>query len=287
MPTGESPLSQLRRLRAALRHQREDLGLTQREVADALDWSLSKLNRIEKGPVGVSVTDVRALLQHYGVTDSERVNELVEMARASKRPAWWQQYREFYPTQFITFLGLEASSIRIRQYQGLVIPGLLQSADYAQVLVGKSTSDPERISRGTEVRTTRQQLLDDAGVEFFFVLDESVLHRVVGSAEVLRGQLQRLVELGTRPNVTIQVVPYSIGPHKGMKGSFAIFELSDSQDDYALQLELPYEDRLIVEMSEETREYVSIFTELEKIAASPEESVTIIKRAVESIGGKP
>lgn len=286
MPTSESPVSQLRKLRAELRRLRDGRQLTQREVAEALDWSISKLNRIEKGSVGVSVTDVRALLQHYGVADAKQVDALVEMARASKRPAWWHQYREFYSAQFLTFLGLEASSVRVRQFQSLVIPGLLQHPDYTRVLMTLGTSDPVASEREADIRATRQELLNEEDRGFFFILDESVLHRIVGSAEVMDVQLQRLIDLGSRPNITIQVVPYSVGVHKGMKGSFAIFELSDSQEDYALQLEQPYEDRLIEESSEETREYVSIFQELEKIALSPEASVAIIESVQKSFGGE-
>lgn len=286
MPTADSPLSQLRRLRIELRQRRDALRLTQKEVAEALDWSPSKLIRIENGPVGVSVTDVRALLLHYGVTEPDRVNELVELARASKRPAWWHRYREFYDTQFLTFLGLEASSIRIRQFQSLVIPGLLQHADYARELMGLRSADPASAERSLDVRLTRQQLLNDDGPELFFVIDESVLYRTIGSPDVMRSQLGLLTELARRPNITMQVVPFSLGVHKGMKGSFTIFELSDSQDDYALLLEQPYEDRLIENSSEETLEYVTIFQELEKIALSPAESVAIIERVLAGTGGK-
>lgn len=286
MPTGGNPISQLRKLRAELRQQREAVRLTQKEVADALDWSPSKLIRIEKGPVGISVTDVRALLQHYGVTESDRVHELVEMARASKKPTWWHQYRDHYSSQFFTFLALESSSIRLRQFQGLVIPGLLQHPDYTRALMGTAMPDPDDVQRGFDIRTTRQQLLDDTDRESFFIVDEAVLHRVVGSPEIMRAQLRKLIEVGELPNVTVYVLPFSAGAHKGMKGSFEIIELSESQDDYALLLEQPYADRLIEETSDETREYVSIFLELEKIAPSPTESVAIIERVLATFGGE-
>jgi hypothetical protein len=253
-------------------------------VAEALDWSPSKLIRIERGPVGISVTDVRALLQHYRVTDTARVDALVDMARASKKPAWWHKYREFYSPQFITFIGLEASSTRVRQYQGLVVPGLLQQRDYGGALIGSRTTDPQRIERALDVRMSRQQLLERDGHESYFILDESVLYRMLGSPEVMRAQLRHLIELGSRPNVNIQVVPFSVGPHKGMKGSFELLEMSDSQDDYAVLLEAPYEDHLIEDTSEETREYVNIFLELERIALSQADSVTLIERVIEATG---
>lgn len=282
MPTGDNPVSQLRRLRSELRKQREAVDLTQREVAEALDWSLSKLIRIERGPVGISVTDVRALLQHYGATDKQYVEDLVELARASKRPGWWDRYRDTYSAQFLTFLALESSSIRIRKFTGLIVPGLLQEPGYIKAIVaatspGAAESDVEL---ATEVRLARQQLLGKDGPELFFVLDESVLHRIVGSPEIMRGQLEHMVQASRETNVTIQVVPYSVGVHKGMQGSFTVYELSEEQDDYALQLEHAYGDRLIQDTTDETREYLNIFRELEKIALPPAESIALVEQLI-------
>jgi transcriptional regulator with XRE-family HTH domain len=285
MPTGDTPVRQLRRLRVELRRRREALRLTQKEVAEALDWSASKLIRIERGPVGISVTDVRALLQHYRVTDAARVDALVGMARASKKPVWWHQYREFYAPAFLTFIGLEASSVRVRQFQGLVVPGLLQHRDYAGAMIGSRKPDDQRVVLATDVRMNRQQLLEREGHESSFIIDESVLYRMIGSPDVMRAQLNHLIELGERPNVTIQVVPFSVGTHKGMKGSFELLELSESQDDYAVLLEQPYEDHLIEDTSDETREYVHIFGELEKIALSPVDSAALIRTVIASTGG--
>src|SRR5262249_29870558 len=124
---GETPLGEHRRLRLALRRARNTLKLTQHAGADAREWSTFEIIRIENGSVGISITDLRALLQYYRVTDASEVDRLVEMARASRKSAWWQEYRDHVPQQFVTFLGLEASAIRIRQFQGLVFPGLLQA----------------------------------------------------------------------------------------------------------------------------------------------------------------
>jgi transcriptional regulator with XRE-family HTH domain len=285
MPQGDNPVSQLRRLRADLRQQREAHGFTQREVAEALDWSQSKLIRIERGPVGISVTDVRALLQHYGVTNKEQVDNLVELARGSKKPGWWDRYRDFMSTQLLTFLALESSSVRIRKYQGLTVPAILQHPDYARAIISAIVHDPVSADRDLEIRVARRQLVGPDGPELLFIVDESVLHRQVGSPEIMHTQLLWLMEMHQQPNVTIQVVPFSVGVHRGMRGSFTIFELSDEQDDYALQLEEPYVDRLIQETSDETREYVSIFRELEKIALPPEESIALVAR-IAATGGE-
>jgi transcriptional regulator with XRE-family HTH domain len=263
-----------------LRQERDRLQLTQKDVADALDWSPSKLIRIENGTVGISITDLKALLLNYKVIDEDRVDELVAMARAGKEQAWWHKYRDNYGKQFLTFLGLESSAIRLRQFQSLAVPGILQTRDYARVLVSRGLADEEQIEIGVAVRLQRQKLLEPGGPESFFILDESVLRRRVGSPEIMRDQLNRLKELAALPNVTIQVVPFTAGRHRGLLGSFEIFELSDQEDDYALLLEQPYKDVLIEDSSEETREYVVIFRELAKIALSEDETVKFIDKVL-------
>jgi transcriptional regulator with XRE-family HTH domain len=280
MTRGVTPLSQLRRLRSELRQERDRLQLTQKDVADALDWSPSKLIRIENGTVGISITDLKALLLNYKVTDEDRVEELVAMARAGKEQAWWHKYRDNYSKQFLTFLGLESSAIRLRQFQSLAVPGILQTRDYARVLVSRGLADFEQIENGVAVRLQRQKLLEPGGPESFFILDESVLRRQVGSLQIMRDQLNRLKDLAALPNVTIQVVPFTAGRHRGLLGSFEIFELSEQEDDYALLLEQPYKDVLIEDSSEETREYVVIFRELEKIALSEDETVKFIDKVL-------
>jgi len=280
MTRGKTPLSQLRRLRSELRQERDRLQLTQKDVADSLDWSPSKLIRIENGTVGISITDLKALLLNYKITDEARVEEFVAMARAGKEQAWWHKYRDNYSKQFLTFLGLESSAIRLRQFQNLAVPGILQTREYARVLVSAGTADEERIENGVAVRLQRQKLLEPGGPDSYFILDESVLRRQVGGPEVMRDQLKRLKELAVLDNVTIQVVPFTAGRHRGLVGSFEIFELSDQEDDYALMLEQPYKDVLIEDSSEETREYVVIFRELEKIALSEEETIKFIDKVL-------
>ena len=280
MTRAGTPVAQLRRLRGVLRQQRETTGLTQREVADALDWSLSKLIRIEKGPVGISVTDLKALLLQYQITDADRVNELVDMARGARQPAWWDDYRDMAPPQFIRFLGLESSAIRLRQFQILVVPGLLQTPDYARTLIVPAEPVPGRVDRWVQARMNRQKLIGPDGPEMFFVLDESVLQRSIGGPEVMRGQLLRLLELADQPNVTIQVVPFSAGMHEGMRSSFEIFQMSDAENDFAVLIEQPYQDTLIDETSDEVLEYVNIFMELEKVALSPDDSAQLIERVL-------
>jgi transcriptional regulator with XRE-family HTH domain len=283
-PRGETPLLELRRLRGRLRQAREAMKLTQRDVAEALDWSTSKVIRIENGSVGISITDLRALLHHYNITEKSDVEQLVGMARAAKSSAWWQEYRNKIYPQFVTFLGFEASAVRIRQFQGLLIPGLLQARGYAAELASIAAKDEEDRLLRTEIRLRRQGLItSDDPAEAFFVIDESVLYRQIGDAAGMREQLQKVKEMALRPNVSIQIMPYTAGVHRGMKGSVEILELSDEPDDYAVLVEGAYKDQLTTDPTDETRELVQIFFELEKLALPAAETPRLIDRRLEEM----
>lgn len=288
MASGElTPVAADRRLRAELRRARERVGLTQKAVAEALDWSTSKVIRLESGAVGISITDLKALLLHYGITDPGEVDGMVELARLTKQSAWWNEYRDLDKTgDFLKFLGLEASSVRIRQFQGLVVPGLLQSPAYAKALFATGETEDRVRQRAIEVRLKRQQLVLDGHVEFIAILDESVLYRNPRSEAVLLDQLRHLRRMSELVNVTIQVIPFSVVLHKGMKGSFAVFELSEELNDYALLLEHPYRDVLVPDTSDEIREFVGIFFELERIALPEAETRALVDARIKELEGQ-
>jgi transcriptional regulator with XRE-family HTH domain len=284
MPRGETPSVEHRRLRAQLRRARDAANLTQRDVAEALEWSTSKLIRIENGSVGISITDLKALLLHYNITGTDRVNEFVEMARSSKKSAWWQDYRPHIGQPYLSFIGLEASAIRIRQYQNLLVPGLLQTEGYISELAAIGARDDEQARLITEIRVRRQDLITAAGAaEAFFIMDESVLYRRIGDAAIMREQLLRIKERAEQPNISVQIVPFSAGVHRGMKSSFEIMEISEEPDDYALLLETVYKDQLIPDPNDETREFVQIFFELEKIALPASETPRLIDKRLEEM----
>lgn len=274
-PQEASPLSQGRRVRVELRQLRMARQMTQKDVADALDWSVSKLIRIEKGEVGISVTDLRALLLHYGVTDPVEVDRLVEMARASKQAALWRRYSRYFDLEALTFWELESNAIRIRQFQSLVVPGLLQNPDYARTLISIGR-DEESTARALEIRLKRRDLITADGPELFFILDEAVLYRVIGSYAVLAEQLRLLKEFAAHPKISIQILPFTGGIHRGMQGPFEILEMSEEPDDFAVSIEGPYEDRLETGPSDKARDFVNIFFELEKIALPATETPRII-----------
>lgn len=234
---------QRRRLRGELRRAREAAGHTQRDVALAMDWSLSKLTRIESGKVGISTNDLRALLNHYGVNDAAEVDRFIKMARTSKTErAWWTGYREAISPQFLSFLSYENSASAIYHFEPMVVPGLLQEEEYAravlQALSGSATS--RRVEELVELRMKRQEelLYRQDPPEMLFIMDEAALHRWIGGHDVMRHQLLHLRQIAAEQSkVTIEVIPFTAGAHPGMKGPFVILEFADDVDEDVLFLE--------------------------------------------------
>ncbi|MDX2529421.1 helix-turn-helix domain-containing protein [Streptomyces europaeiscabiei] len=220
-----------RRLRIELRKARESAGLTQRDAAQGLEWSLSKLIRIEAGTVGLGVTDLRALLQQYRVTDASLVVELEEAARGSKGQSWWAQYSDLVSPQFAQYLGYEGAANTIRMYNPIVLPGLLQTEDYATALLSARTPEA-RVRRQVELRTTRQErsLDSDHGPEVDIVLDEASVRRVVGGPAVMRRQLERVKAVAQHPRVSLQLLPFSAGAHYGTTTPFILLGFKDDDD---------------------------------------------------------
>jgi len=280
----ESPVAQQRKLLSELKQAREGLELTQGSVADALDWSPSKVLRIEQGKSGISVTDLRALLLHYGITDPVRVAELVDLARATRRPAWMAKYRGLHKG-FAQFIELESVAIRCRYVQTSIIPGMLQTRRYATAVVAAGGEDPEDVRRGVDIRIHRQDLVGPDGPDMFFIVDESALHRAIGGVEVLREQLVHVKELAATGQMSIQIVPFGAGLHPAMKGSFSILELSEDEDDYSLFLEELYRPSQLQDDPEVVREYLNYFFQLEKFALPTTETPRVIDERLKHLGG--
>jgi transcriptional regulator with XRE-family HTH domain len=220
-----------RRLRIELRKARERAGLTQREAAGALEWSLSKLIRLEAGTVSLSVTDLRALLQLYDVTDPQLVAELEDAARGSKGPSWWAPYSDMVQPSFAQYLGYEGAATSLRLYHPTLISALFQTEDYAMAQLAPRTT-PVQARRSAELRTTRQERLFDReeGPEVQVVLDEAAIRRVIGGPGVMRRQLDHLKAMSRHPRVTMRVLPFSAGAHYSVAGSFIVLGFKDDDD---------------------------------------------------------
>jgi len=281
MVAGPDPTIQRRRLRVELRKARLDANLTQRDVAQAMDWSPSKLIRIENGAVNITPIDLRALLGHYGVTDKRRIDTLLEMARAGKTRSW-SDFKGVHSGAFLTYLGFESSASIIRQYEPLLIPGLLQTEEYARAILsnvyGKAQDDADR---RWEARERRQELHErDDRPQMFFILDEAVIQRRVGGAAVMRRQLERLRALADEPHVSVQVIPFRAGAHPGMRGPFTLLEFADANDDNVLYLEHTTGDTTTRDDPEETGPYLDFFWSLEDLALSTEESNALVDKII-------
>jgi transcriptional regulator with XRE-family HTH domain len=274
------------RLRRFLRQARVAAGLSQREVAQALDWSLSKPLRIESGAVGVSTTDLRALLDLYHVIDTQQVSESIRWAQASRRPAP-SAYRDVLSAEFTIYLGYEGAASVIRQWEPILIPGLLQTEAYARAVIAVFPPDSAEtvVERQIEARVGRQDLLRRQNPpELFFILDEAVVRRRVGPGDTMRRQLERLREVADLPNISIRIVSFQAGAHPNMRSPFVVLEFADPNVDDLLFVENPRGDLLDRDDGEDLAAYLANFFELEeRIALSKAESVQVLEQAIEDM----
>jgi transcriptional regulator with XRE-family HTH domain len=284
MSDGGNPAVQSRRLRGALRDLRAAAGLTQEQVATDLDWSLSKVVRIESGAVKISVTDLMALLREYELSEADRIAELVAMAKEARMRPWWSAYGDSASKRYLEFVEFEQAAEATLHYQPLFVPGTLQTRDYATAIIGRLARDvTEAKAKGLlDFRMRRQQLLDSAEPPCLsFVLDESVLLRRVGTSEVMAGQLDRLIELAAQPNLTIQVYPFSAGLTYGMQTPFVIHQFPDDPD--VLYMEGPRGDTLVDDDEAEISRYRRAFDELQRMSLSTSDSVEFIKNLADQL----
>ncbi|MEV7070424.1 helix-turn-helix transcriptional regulator [Streptomyces sp. NPDC093990] len=255
------------RLRTELRKARTRAGLTQRQVAAKMEWSSSKLIRIEAGEVGISVNDLRPLLAAYGITESRRVEPLLDLARNSRKMPF-SEYRDLFGKEFLQYLAFESSASIIRQFNSLQLPGLLQTEEYGRAIMRSydSSAAEETLDRYVEARLLRQELLmSDEGSQLFFILDESVIRRQVGGRGVMRAQLERLAELAVRPRINILILPFSAGAHAGMQGPFTHFEFEADEMPDSMYVENPRGDSYTSSDPEETGRYLERFWDLEDL----------------------
>lgn len=282
MTAAEDPSVLRRRLLTFLRRQRETVGLTQREAADALDWSLSKLIRIESGTQGISVTDLKAVLALYGAADSAMVTSLIAAARGSRGQSWWHAYRDIVSPQFAQYLGQEGISTSLQVFHPFLVPGLLHTESYAAALLG-AFPDPERARRIVELRMERQKrVFVNSGRNFIFVLNEEALYRWIGGAAVMRQQLQHLLRVAEAAEVMLRVVPFTAGAHPGLGGPFVLLR-SDQAGDGMVFIESVSGDQLIRDDSKSIEQYESYFEELNRLSLAPKQVVDLLLELIDRL----
>jgi transcriptional regulator with XRE-family HTH domain len=277
--TTRTPTGRRRRLGAELRRLREEAGLTIDQVAEALECSPSKVSRIETGQVSATPRDVRDMLGLYQVPESQR-EAMVQIAREARQPGWWQKFVDV-PDGVPAYVGLETAATSIDIYMSLIVPALLQTADYAKAVIGAVRPDlpGAEIDRRVELRLRRQALLDQERPPALRVLlDDTVLRRPVGGEEVMAAQRRRLLEDAARPAVTLQVLPTEAGVHAGMDGPFTIFGFPAPAERDVVALDSAA-DALYLEGAEDVARYRRVFGLLLPAALTPEASAGRIAAA--------
>lgn len=271
-----TPNVRSRRLRAELVRLREDKGLTTEQVAEELEWSRARLSRVETGKVVPRTYDVRALLDLYEVSGTER-EELLALSREfHQEKRWWRPYLDVMPEGFDMFVALESDASSIHSFEPHLIPGLLQTEAYARAVLEAGEFDNlAEVDRRVAVRMERQTLLTrENPPEYWAILSETALRRRVGGNEVMRDQLRRLAGPSRQPHINVQVIPFEFGPHPAMHGPFVIFGFPADSD--IVQLET-LTGAAYIEGETDLLRYRLAFDHLRAVALPPRDSRALIR----------
>jgi transcriptional regulator with XRE-family HTH domain len=274
-------------LAAALKDLRDKAGLTQERTVERLResggrWSTAKLSRVEHREHGVRPKDVEQLLDVYGVTDPAEREPLLTLAAKARERDWVAQFGVDMPEVTQTLASIEAGALEIRQFETMLIPGLLQTTDYTRAVISVSnpaTVAPLDVERRLARRLTRQHILRRTEPPTFHViLDESILRRPVGPRSVMRDQLRKLVDLAAEPYLTVQVLPFAGGAGPGLSGPFTLISLPAPAPDLVYGEGGPA-GMVFVEGRERTRLYTLRFGMLAQLALHHDESAELIREA--------
>jgi transcriptional regulator with XRE-family HTH domain len=270
-------------LGSQLRQLRETRGLTREDAGYQIRASGSKISRLELGRVGFKLRDVEDLLTLYGVTDPDTRSALLSLARQANTPGWWHKYSDVLPDWFQVYVGLEEAATLLRTYEVQFVPGLLQTEDYIRAIAaaGHATVAAEEIERRVSLRLTRQQFLTRPNApRLWAVIDESALRRLVGGREVMRGQLERLIEATKLPNVTLQVLPFAVGGHSAEAGAFTVLRFPDQDLPDIVYLE-QLTSALYVDKLDDVERYLEAMERLCIESHTPERTVETLSRILQ------
>jgi len=274
------PTVRRRRLGTELRKLRESNGYKLEEVAAQLGVASSTLSRIETGKAPTKSAYLSQMLEMYGVAEPGQRQVLVDMAREGHRKGWWAAYDDVLPSGFDIYVGLEAETASVRGYEVSVVPGLLQTSEYAHAVLREMfpRHTLDQVDRLVELRMERQRRLDDdPPLELWAILDEALLRRPVGGWAVMREQLEHLIEMADRPGVTLQVLPFECGAHAGHGGPFSVLEFPTRSDSEVAYVE-SVAGNIYLEKDRDVRARVDAFDRLRAAALAPGASVDVIAK---------
>ncbi|MHB9862309.1 helix-turn-helix domain-containing protein [Streptomyces sp. YIM S03343] len=275
-----------RQLGDELRRHREASGLTTAQAAEALDCTKGKISRMENGRVVVRTPDVAALLLAYGVNDPEtreRLTRLTRTANRRRREGWWHQYSGVLADTYKDYIEMESICREIRTFQAQLIPGLLQTPEYSRAVTvaSRAWQSSTEIDQFVQVRVARQQrLTGETSLSFWAVLAEGVLHQRVGGPDVMQTQLNHVIAMAERPNVTVQILPFSRGAHSGMFGPYLLMSFPQETAQELVLTEMPT-GNLWMEQEPQVTYYRSLFDDARTVALPPTESLALIRRTAE------
>ncbi len=287
MATDQGPVVQSAMLRNELTRLRKESGLTQEQVALALDWSPSKLIRVEGGRSSITKVDLDALLKEYGVSSESQRERLQTLNRGARERAWWAVYRDDLHPTYMEYVGYEAGAAVIRQFTSAYIPGLLQTQAYAEVLTSNSV-DALRSAPAVKLRMQRQAELArrEAPPRQYHVLDEAVIRRHIGISQdpaIMPAQLLHIAERAQAEElITVRVIPFSVGAHPGLSGPFTLLEFDGSMPDI-LYLDAGRELALITGTDSRIGMYADDFEILMESALSADGSIEFLRDAAEAM----
>jgi len=269
--------AQMRRLREAADISRED-------AAYVIRGSGSKISRMELGKVSFKERDIVDLLAHYGVTDEQQRQAIVNLARDANAPGWWHNYDDILPQWFETYVGLEEAASLIRTYEVQFIPGLLQTEDYARAvtIAGRPALPAEEVERRVHLRLHRQLILDRKPntPRLWAVVDEGALRRPIGGSRVMRSQLEHLLALREKRNVTIQIMPFRFGGHAAEGGAFSILRFPEPDLPDVVYVE-QLASALYLDKREQVDRYGQIFDRLTVDSQPPDLSAETLSKIIQ------
>jgi transcriptional regulator with XRE-family HTH domain len=280
---GRSPMVRRRRLGIELRQLREDAELTIEQVAARLEVSDSKISRIENGQVSATPRDVRDMATLYGVT-GQRLENLKQLARETREKPWWSDYSDLQPDA----AAFEAEASTLLMFAPMLVPGLLQTPDYARAVLREILFDlpPDAIERRVEFRMERQaHLAESSPPKLWVVIDEAILHRMVGDPVTMHDQLKVLVEKARLPHVTLQLLRFSGGAHAGLDGPFTVIRFPEPTDRDMIYFEHTGWEHYLDEPKAISL-HLSMFDHIRAAALKPDDSLKVLNERAEELAGQ-